>query len=50
MLQNSREEVWRRASKRDFYGRTVTLKVKYADFKEASKRRTIPKPIEDFYT
>jgi DNA polymerase-4 len=28
----------------------VTLKIKYADFREISKRRTFSKPIEDFYT
>jgi DNA polymerase-4 len=43
-------EVWRRPSKQEFYGRTVTLKVKYADFREVSKRRTLSKPIEDFHT
>jgi DNA polymerase-4 len=49
-LRDIADEVWRRTSKRDFYGRTVTLKVKYADFKEVSKRRTLSRPIEDFYT
>jgi DNA polymerase-4 len=49
-LREVADEVWRRASKRDFYGRTVTLKIKYADFKEVSKRRTFSRPIEDFYT
>jgi DNA polymerase-4 len=49
-LEQIADEVWRRTSKRDFYGRTVTLKVKYADFKEVSKRRTFSRPIEEFYT
>jgi DNA polymerase-4 len=49
-LREIANEVWRRASKRDFHGRTVTLKVKYADFKEVSKQRTFSRPIEDFYT
>ena len=43
-------EVWRRIFKRNFYGRTITLKVKYADFREVSKRRTLLKPIENFNT
>jgi DNA polymerase-4 len=43
-------EVWRRTSGQDFYGRTVTLKAKYADFRETSKRRTVSYPIEDFHT
>ena len=42
-------EVWQRTSKQEFFGRTVTLKVKYADFSEISKRRTLSKPVEDFY-
>jgi DNA polymerase-4 len=49
-LRKIADEVWRRVSKREFYGRTVTLKVKYADFKEVSKRRTFSRPIEDFFT
>jgi DNA polymerase-4 len=49
-LREIANEVWRRTSKRDFYGRTVTLKVKYADFRETSKRKTFSRPIEDFYT
>jgi DNA polymerase-4 len=28
----------------------VTLKIKYADFREVSKRRTLSRPVEDFYT
>jgi DNA polymerase-4 len=43
------DEVWRRTSRRDFYGRTVTLKIKYADFREVSKRKTLLRPIENFY-
>jgi DNA polymerase-4 len=49
-LREIADEVWRRTSKRDFCGRTVTLKIKYADFREVSKRRTLSRPIEDFYT
>jgi DNA polymerase-4 len=49
-LREIASEVWRRTSKRDFYGRTVTLKIKYADFKEVSKRKTFSRPVEDFYT
>jgi len=49
-LREIADEVWRRTSKREFYGRTVTLKIKYADFTEVSKRRTLSRPVEDFYT
>ena len=49
-LREIADEVWRRASSQEFYGRTVTLKIKYADFKEVSKRRTLSEPVEDYYT
>ncbi len=39
-LREIADEVWRRASKRDFYGRTVTLKIKYADFEQITRSRT----------
>jgi DNA polymerase-4 len=44
------DEVWSRLSKGNFTGRTVTLRVKYADFRELSRRRTLPYPIEDMGT
>jgi DNA polymerase-4 len=49
-LREIADEVWKRVTKSEFYGRTVTLKVKYADFREVSKRRTFSRPIDDFYT
>jgi DNA polymerase-4 len=49
-LREIADEVWSRTSRGEFYGRTITLKVKYADFKEVSKQRTYSRPIEDFYT
>ncbi|MGB2579576.1 DNA polymerase-4 [Elusimicrobium simillimum] len=33
-------EVWRRAAKRDFEARTITLKIKFADFKQITRRKT----------
>ena len=42
------EDVWRRLSKHGMYGRTVTLKVKYADFEEISRRRTLDEPVRDY--
>jgi DNA polymerase-4 len=47
-LRSIAQDVWTRLSKRDFSGRTVTLKVKYADFRETSKRRTISVPFRKF--
>ena len=49
-LREIADEVWQRASARGFYGCTVTLKIKYMDFREASKRRTFSSPVEDFHT
>jgi DNA polymerase-4 len=48
-LREIADDVWGRASAREFFGRTVTLKVKYSDFVEVSKRRTLSKPVEDFH-
>jgi DNA polymerase-4 len=39
-------ETWRRVSKNRFFGRTVTLKIKYANFRDVTKRRTLPQPVE----
>ncbi len=47
-LREVADEVWRRASKREFYGRTVTLKVKYEDFEQITRSRTLPGFVNDF--
>jgi len=47
-LHEVADEVWRRASKREFYGRTVTLKVKYADFEQITRSRTLPGFVREF--
>lgn len=47
-LREIAEEVWRRVSKRDFYGRTITLKVKYADFEQITRSRTMTGFVTDF--
>ena len=41
-LDEISSEVWKRASRREFYGRTVTLKIKYADFTQITRSRTMP--------
>ncbi|MDR1511115.1 MAG: DNA polymerase IV [Synergistaceae bacterium] len=41
------QETWRRISKSCFFGRTVTLKIKYANFCDVTKRKTFSKPVED---
>jgi DNA polymerase-4 len=41
------QETWSRVSRIRFFGRTVTLKIKYANFCDVTKRRTFPKSIEE---
>jgi DNA polymerase-4 len=41
-------EVWARLERRYFTGRTVTLKVKYTDFKEMSRRKTLREAVKKF--
>lgn len=41
-------EVWRRTSKREFYGRTITLKVKYADFVQITRSKTLPGFVTEY--
>ena len=40
MLQPIIEKVWRTCEGAEFRGRTVTLKVKYADFRQITRSRT----------
>ena len=47
-LREIAEEVWRRASKRDFYGRTVTLKIKFSDFEQITRSRTVNGFVNEF--
>ena len=47
-LREIAEDVWERVSKRDFGGRTVTLKVKYADFEQITRSKTFANPVDDF--
>lgn len=39
------EEVWETSSSRDIHGRTVTLKVKYADFEQITRSKTVSSPV-----
>ena len=47
-LYHLAREVIERMDKEQFYGRTVTVKVKYADFKIITKSKTNPHKITDF--
>lgn len=39
------DEVWRWCEKAGAFGRTVTVKIKYADFKQATRSRTLAQPV-----
>jgi DNA polymerase-4 len=44
-LQPILEKVWRHCEKTETRGRTVTLKVKFADFQQITRSRTSPAPL-----
>jgi DNA polymerase-4 len=39
------DEVWTWCQKANAYGRTVTVKIKYADFQQATRSRSVTKPV-----
>lgn len=39
------DEVWRRCAKHEARGRTVTLKVKYSDFEQITRSKSLPRPF-----
>ena len=47
-LEEIAEEVWRRISKRNFFGKTLTLKVKYANFKQITRSKTLIETIDNY--
>jgi DNA polymerase-4 len=47
-LHDIAERVWRRIADKQFLGRTVTLKVKYGDFEQISRSRTLGAFVDDF--
>jgi len=49
-LYHLEKEVMRRVEEADFHGRTVTLKVKFNDFRQITRSRTIHGYIHDFDT
>ena len=49
-LKEIADDVWKRASKRDFYGRTITLKIKYHDFEQITRSKTLPDFVNEFNT
>jgi DNA polymerase-4 len=47
-LREIAERVWRRITREQFLGRTVTLKVKYSDFEQITRSRTQSAFVDDF--
>ena len=47
-LREIADEVWERTSRRNFKGRTVTLKVKYTDFEQLTRSKTFSDTVETF--
>ena len=39
---------WERIESQQFYGRTITLKIKYTDFEIITRSKTLPDPVKDF--
>jgi DNA polymerase-4 len=39
------DDVWAWCEKAQAFGRTVTVKIKYADFRQATRSRTLPSPV-----
>lgn len=46
-LAEIRETLWERLVEHEFYGRTLTLKVKYFDFQQITRSITVQQPIAD---
>ncbi|MDR0567024.1 MAG: DNA polymerase IV [Prevotellaceae bacterium] len=49
-LHHLANEVMQRMKEENFYGKTITLKVKYADFKLITRSRTLPGKVTHFRT
>lgn len=46
-LQTQVDDVWAYCARTRVRGRTVTIKVKYADFQQITRSRTVPLPVAD---
>jgi DNA polymerase-4 len=44
-MQEIEDELWRRAQRSQSFGRTLTLKIKFADFEQITRSKTLPAPI-----
>lgn len=48
-LYHLAKEVFVRMLEEEFFGKTITIKIKYADFKIITRSKTLPQKITDFY-
>lgn len=48
-LYHIARRTWERIEAKAFYGRTITLKIKYTDFKIITRSKTLPNPVNDFH-
>lgn len=48
-LYHIARRVWERIESREFYGRTLTLKIKYVDFEINTRSRTLSQRIDNFH-
>lgn len=47
-METIAREVWERIRRRDFYGRTVTLKIKYEDFEQITRSKTFTQFVNQY--
>jgi DNA polymerase-4 len=47
-LYHIARRVWERIEEEKFYGRTITLKIKYTDFEILTRSKTFPSPVDNF--
>lgn len=47
-LYHIAKRTWERIEKKQFYGRTITLKIKYVDFEIITRSKTFPDPVNTF--
>ena len=49
-LSTVRDEVWSRARRHEFYGKSIVLKVKFDDFHQITRSKTLPTVVDSFET
>ena len=45
-MKEIEDELWRRISRSQSFGRTLTLKIKFADFEQITRSKTLPLPVD----